>query len=154
MSQQAPDPDYLECFTDEADDSSHLRNLLAIIHGDGGHHTEAVGTAQSCRDAAAKWYRLGNDVEPAQRLCGYNGCTEPAYRCEDCDAEGCMDALRKACRCENGPDEVPVYTTAPRDVAELEQLVKGNAAPPTVQPKQLQTFDHLFEGLLPEEEDP
>jgi alkanesulfonate monooxygenase SsuD/methylene tetrahydromethanopterin reductase-like flavin-dependent oxidoreductase (luciferase family) len=100
MSQQAPDPDYLECFTDEADDSTHLRNLLAIIHGDGGHHTEAVGTAQSCRDAAAKWYRLGNDV------------------------------------------------------AELEQLVKGNAAPPTVQPKQLQTFDHLFEGLLPEEEDP
>lgn len=50
--------DDLDCFTDGADDSSHLRNLLAIIHGDGGHHTAAVGVAQSCRDAEAEFHRL------------------------------------------------------------------------------------------------
>ena len=50
--------DDLDCFTDGADDSSHLRNLLAIIHGDGGHHTATVGVAQSCRDAEAEFHRL------------------------------------------------------------------------------------------------
>jgi hypothetical protein len=28
-----------------------LRNLLAVIHGDGGHHTEAVGLERSIADA-------------------------------------------------------------------------------------------------------
>ncbi len=29
------------------------KNLLAVIHGDGGHHTEAVGLSQSIADAQA-----------------------------------------------------------------------------------------------------
>ena len=28
-------------------DREHLQNLLAIIHGDGGHHQDQVGTAQA-----------------------------------------------------------------------------------------------------------
>ena len=28
-----------------------LLNLLAVIHRDGGHHTDAVGTERSCLDA-------------------------------------------------------------------------------------------------------
>jgi hypothetical protein len=31
-----------------------LKNLLAVIHGDGGHHTEWVGILQSCKDAMEK----------------------------------------------------------------------------------------------------
>jgi len=34
------------------------RDLLAVIHGDGGHHTAAVGLRQSIKDAAAEFYRL------------------------------------------------------------------------------------------------
>ena len=30
-------------------DAAH--NLLAVMHGDGGHHTSKVGFAQSCKDA-------------------------------------------------------------------------------------------------------
>lgn len=33
-------------------------DVLAVIHGDGGHHTEAVGFDQSCTDAVARWYGL------------------------------------------------------------------------------------------------
>lgn len=52
-------------------------------------------------------------AEQRQRLCGDRGCTEPAYRCDGCGAEGCGYALRKACRCEGGPDESPLYDDAP-----------------------------------------
>lgn len=58
----------LDCFTDDADDSSHLRNLLAIIHGDGGHHTAAVGVAQSCRDAVAEFHRLREELAAQERV--------------------------------------------------------------------------------------
>lgn len=34
-----------------------LKNLLAIIHGDGGHHTEWVGIEQSVKDAMGKIHR-------------------------------------------------------------------------------------------------
>ena len=46
-------PDGDECFR-TGDDAGRLRNLLAVIHRDGGHHTEAVGIAQACCDAAAR----------------------------------------------------------------------------------------------------
>ena len=40
-----------------------LRNLLAVVHRDGGHHTEAVGLDQSVEDAIQVYYRLqGLDV--------------------------------------------------------------------------------------------
>jgi hypothetical protein len=49
-----------------------LGNLLAVIHGDGGHHQIAVGTAQACMDAEATvhYYRariaeLENRVDSA-----------------------------------------------------------------------------------------
>ncbi len=35
----------------QADEPTALRNLLAVIHGDGGHHTAAVGIARSSDDA-------------------------------------------------------------------------------------------------------
>jgi hypothetical protein len=33
----------------------HLGNVLAVIHGDGGHHTADVGMAQSVEDAIKTW---------------------------------------------------------------------------------------------------
>lgn len=35
-----------------------LKELLAIIHGDGGHHTEKVGKVQSIKDAIDKVNKL------------------------------------------------------------------------------------------------
>lgn len=34
----------------------HLRELLAVIHRDGGHYAEEHGLEKACEDAAAKWY--------------------------------------------------------------------------------------------------
>jgi hypothetical protein len=45
--------------------STAAGQLLAVIHGDGGHHTEAVGFKQSCLDAELKWYERDHD-EPAR----------------------------------------------------------------------------------------
>lgn len=47
-------------------DDPRLLDLLAIIHGDGGHHTDDVGVGQSVTDARAAWYALR-----AQDLGGY-----------------------------------------------------------------------------------
>ena len=54
-------------------------------------------------------------VERRQRQCGDRGCTEPAYRCDGCGAEGCDYGLRKACRCEDGPDASALYEPVPKD---------------------------------------
>ena len=35
-----------------------LKELLAIIHGDGGHHTEWVGIPQSVKDAMEEIWKL------------------------------------------------------------------------------------------------
>lgn len=43
------------------------RNLLARIHRDGGHHTEAVGFKQSCLDAEQEWLALRQRVEELER---------------------------------------------------------------------------------------
>lgn len=40
-----------------------LRNLLAVIHRDGGHHTSDVGLKQSVKDAQAKVIRWIREVE-------------------------------------------------------------------------------------------
>jgi hypothetical protein len=37
----------------QADELAHVRELLAVIHGDGGHHTAAVSLTRSAEDAAA-----------------------------------------------------------------------------------------------------
>lgn len=202
MSQHTFDSDYLECFTDDSNDSGHLRNLLAIIHGDGGHHTEAVGIAQSCRDAAAKWYKLDNDAENiaiAKTIPRLMDETMAAMYREERDAlraELQKEQLRNAplrrlvatqesiiaihsklasSTTGQGAAKIAAELSAARAeaadwnalatktneeneqlrarVAELERLVKSSTPPPAVQTKQSQSFDNLFEGLLPEETD-
>ena len=43
--------------------SQQLGNILAIIHGDGGHHTADVGIDQSVNDAHIKWASLITENE-------------------------------------------------------------------------------------------
>lgn len=38
-----------------------LLNLLAVVHRDGGHHTEAVGVEQSVKDAVEIFYKGRGD---------------------------------------------------------------------------------------------
>jgi len=50
------DPDMLMCeaarrLRSQSDLKSELSNLLALIHRDGGHHEQEVGTVQAIRDA-------------------------------------------------------------------------------------------------------
>lgn len=49
---------------DEARDNLH--GLLAVIHRDGGHHTEAVGLRQSVQDAFLVWAALMSRAEAAE----------------------------------------------------------------------------------------
>jgi len=42
-------------------------NLLAVIHGDGGHHMARVGVDQSSIDAAKKWYDAKAALDTAER---------------------------------------------------------------------------------------
>ena len=44
----------------------YLLDLLAVVHGDGGHHTEAVGTRQSVVDAELAFYALRQRAEAAE----------------------------------------------------------------------------------------
>lgn len=39
------------------------KDLLAVVHRDGGHHTEKVGFHQSCQDAGLEFHRLRSSVE-------------------------------------------------------------------------------------------
>lgn len=48
----------LDKLTEAEADSLHLRVILAVIHRDGGQHTEAVGIAQSVKDAREAWAYL------------------------------------------------------------------------------------------------
>ena len=47
----------LQEILDGKEAAHYLKELLAVIHRDGGHHTEKVGFAQSVEDACAEWYR-------------------------------------------------------------------------------------------------
>lgn len=38
------------------------RNLLAIIHGDGGHYLDEHGWTKACKDAVKKWYEIKRNV--------------------------------------------------------------------------------------------
>jgi hypothetical protein len=40
-----------------------LANLLAIIHGDGGHHAEKHGLYESAAEAIQLWYKLKTEVD-------------------------------------------------------------------------------------------
>jgi len=41
----------------------HLKNLLAVIHRDGGHHTQRVGLDKSVKDAREVWSDLMKSVD-------------------------------------------------------------------------------------------
>jgi hypothetical protein len=46
-----------------------VRDLLAIIHRDGGHHTEEVGFIQSCKDAERIVQRMHcEDCDEAEQM--------------------------------------------------------------------------------------
>ena len=47
--------EFLRAFI-ESPESRLLSNLLAVIHGDGGHHEAEVGTEQAVADAIEKWH--------------------------------------------------------------------------------------------------
>jgi len=57
LAQARADSAVLEC---------HLGGLLAIIHGDGGHHQDAVGTKQAVEDAHIRWAKLREMAERAE----------------------------------------------------------------------------------------
>lgn len=58
-----------------------IEGLLAIIHGDGGHHTAKVGLEQSLEDAKNKYYELlGKVAYLEKRIALYEG----AEQCESC----------------------------------------------------------------------
>ena len=59
-------PDGTECFL-VGDDSERLRNLLAVLHRDGGHHVAAVGVGQACVDATKIFYNGLDAVLSAER---------------------------------------------------------------------------------------
>lgn len=42
---------------------NEARQLLAVVHRDGGHHTEEVGFVQSCKDAMKVYHVLREQVE-------------------------------------------------------------------------------------------
>ena len=66
------DSDKLEAIITEAikkavsEPDHHLYNLLAVIHGDGGHHTTRVGDRQSVEDAIEKRGKLLTKLENLQ----------------------------------------------------------------------------------------
>ena len=56
-AQQSAHSDRDAAFDKLRESSSPLSNLLAVIHGDGGHHEAEVGTEQAVADAIEKWYK-------------------------------------------------------------------------------------------------
>ena len=68
----------------------HAGNLLAVLHGDGGHHIDRVGWEQACLDGRSVYHKLLRaravvDAARALRDSGYDGpwigeVCEPLYR--------------------------------------------------------------------------
>jgi hypothetical protein len=78
----------LEGRLDEAE--RMLGNLLAIVHRDGGHHTERVGLAQSASDAHQAWADLITRAERAESELLY---AESVIRILEARLEGNTDPL-------------------------------------------------------------
>lgn len=45
-----------------------MSNILAVIHGDGGHYEEEHGTEKATRDAIDKFYKKCNEIEELKLL--------------------------------------------------------------------------------------
>ena len=57
----------LTALLDEVEmERTDVYDLLAVVHRDGGHHTEEVGLAQSCSDAREVFYEFFGLVENLQ----------------------------------------------------------------------------------------
>ena len=76
-----------------------LNNLLAIIHRDGGHHTEAVGIEQSVKDAHERWAGLQALREAALGVGHKGDC--PAI--ERLQSDRVTMAASGPCNCWLGP---------------------------------------------------
>jgi vancomycin resistance protein YoaR len=61
------DNERLRAALDGLSNVTALGNLLAVIHRDGGHHTEAVGVEQSVADAHKVWAGLIGSLEEIGR---------------------------------------------------------------------------------------
>lgn len=109
-------PDGDECFR-TGDDAGRLRNLLAVIHRDGGHYTEAVGIAQACCDAAARV------------LAAYHAGDAPARRAAEAGALTTADVLRLADSIGHGELDAEAVGLLVARVRELEaQLAAAQPA--------------------------
>lgn len=73
-------------------------DVLAVIHGDGGHHTDAVGFDRSCADAVERWYGLiiENDALRAR--------AEAAEKAIKEHNDGCVAACEARQRGDYGQD--------------------------------------------------
>lgn len=77
--EDSPDESFVDAVCKDQDELKRLRkentaalNLLAIIHRDGGHHTEAVGTIQSITDASAQvgeWLQKNDELATLRAQC-------------------------------------------------------------------------------------
>ena len=47
-----------------------MRDILAVIHGDGGHYTEEHGYEKSCADAQKIYYAMRDCVEVLRKYAG------------------------------------------------------------------------------------
>jgi hypothetical protein len=63
MARRVFENERLRAALDGLSNVTALGNLLAVIHRDGGHHTEAVGVEQSVADAHKVWADLISALE-------------------------------------------------------------------------------------------
>jgi hypothetical protein len=43
-----------------------LRELLAVLNGDGGHRAQEVGYERAAEEAQARWYKMVSDLDLAE----------------------------------------------------------------------------------------
>jgi len=54
---------------DEINLQAHwFRELMAMLHGDGGHYHSEHGTEKAANDAITKFYRLKNELDKTKHL--------------------------------------------------------------------------------------
>lgn len=70
-------------------------DVLAVIHGDGGHHTDAVGFDRSCADAVERWYGLiiENDALRARAEAAERAIKDHNDACQDQCGRGDQEAV-------------------------------------------------------------
>ena len=110
--------------------AQQLGNLLAVIHGDGGHHTDDVGEQQSIEDAEARWGDRTVEIERHREaalestgLAGERIGTIAALRHEVADqAERIEELERKRTSTEGDVDTLTDAVGLPRGVGYEELL--------------------------------